>query len=170
MGLIPSTKVQYRKQHDKTNVHGMTGTEIAVRAANTPGKATERVDSEVARESRRQAESQGGTTIVVGTTVPTPALMMPVRPDNPSAVPGSSNSLPTLEELLGLPNRIITPVGEEDLGLAGLFWLTPDPEDDSGVVPPPASAPEPRRSKRVLSVTGYYATLAGMGPGRLASR
>jgi hypothetical protein len=29
--------------------------------------------------------------------------------------------LPTLEEMLGLPNREVTPVEKEDLGLAGLF-------------------------------------------------
>jgi len=51
---------------------GMTGTEIAVKAANTVENAT-KVDNEVARESRRQAESQGGTTIVMGTTIPRPS-------------------------------------------------------------------------------------------------
>jgi hypothetical protein len=50
--------------------------------------------------------------------------VIPVRPD----------SLPTPEVLLGLPNKVIIPM-EEDLGLAGLFWLPPDPEDDSDVVP-----------------------------------
>jgi hypothetical protein len=79
-------------------------------------------------------------------------------------VPRSPNSLPTLEALLGLPNRAVAEEEEEeeeeeDLGLAGLFWLPPDPED---VLPPAASAPEPRRSKRVLSVAGYYAALAGV--------
>jgi len=53
---------------------GMKGTEIAVKAANTVENATKKVDNEVARESRRQAESQGGTTIVMGTTVPRPPL------------------------------------------------------------------------------------------------
>ena len=47
------------------------------------------------------------------------------------------------------------------------FGYPPDPED---VLPPSASAPEPRRSKRVLSLAGYYAALAGMSPGRLVSR
>jgi hypothetical protein len=76
------------------------------------------------------------------------------RSDLQRAVPGS-----TLEALLGLPNRAVAEEEEEDLGLAGLFWLPPDPED---VLPPAASAPEPRRSKRVLSVAGYYAALAGV--------
>jgi hypothetical protein len=77
-------------------------------------------------------------------------------------VPRSPNNLLTLEALLGLPNRAVAEEEEEeeeDLGLAGLFWLPPDPED---VLPPAASAPEPRRSKRVLSVAGYYAALAGV--------
>jgi hypothetical protein len=57
----------------------MKGTEIAVKAANTVENATKKVDNEVARESRRQAESQGGTTIVMGTTVPRPTRMVPPR-------------------------------------------------------------------------------------------
>jgi hypothetical protein len=141
----------------------MTGTEIAVRAANAIEKATKKVDNEIARESRRRAESEDGTTIIVGTTVPEPTLVIPPRPESPPTMPGSPDSLPTLEALLGLPNRVVAPdeEEEEDLGLAGLFWLPPDPED---VLPPSASAPEPRRSKRVLSIAGYYAALAGVGP------
>jgi hypothetical protein len=50
--------------------------------------------------------------------------------------------------MLGLPNREVMSVEKEDLGLAGLFWLPPDP------ALPSASAPEPRKSKRVLSVAG----------------
>jgi hypothetical protein len=45
--------VQYRKQHDKTNVRGLTGTEIAIRAANAIEKAAKKVETEAARESRR---------------------------------------------------------------------------------------------------------------------
>ena len=40
-------------------------------------------------------------------------------------MPGSPENLPTLEEMLGLPNREVTPVEKEDLGLSGLFWLPP---------------------------------------------
>jgi hypothetical protein len=86
---------------------------------------------------------------------------MLISPESSPAVPGSPESLPTLEEMLGLPNREVTPVEEEDLGLAGLFWLPPDPEDHLHPAPPSASVPEPRRPKRVLSVAGYYAALAG---------
>jgi hypothetical protein len=82
-------------------------------------------------------------------------------------VPGSPESLSTLEEMLGPPNREVTPVEMEDLGLAGLFWLHPDPEDHLHPAPPSASGPEPRRSKRVLSVAGYYAALAGQSPRKL---
>jgi hypothetical protein len=53
-------------QHDKTNVRDMAGTEIAIRAANV-----KKIETEAAR---RQAESQGGTTIVVATTAPTISL------------------------------------------------------------------------------------------------
>jgi hypothetical protein len=66
--------------------------------------------------------------------------------------------LPTLGALLGLPNRASTPLEEEDLGLAGLFWLLPDPEDESDVIPPSVKCPEPRRSKRVLSIKGFTRT------------
>jgi hypothetical protein len=146
----------------------MTGTEIAVRAANRVEKATKKVDNEIARESRRQAESQGGTTIVVGITVPGPNPVVPLRPDGSPTTLGSPDSLPTFEALLDLPNRAAGPDDEEevveeeeDLGLAGLFRLPPHLED---VFPPSASAPEPRRSKRVMSIAGHYATLAGMSP------
>jgi hypothetical protein len=54
-------------QHDKTNVRTITGTEITIRAINPIEKATEKIETEAARESRRQAESQGGTTIVGAT-------------------------------------------------------------------------------------------------------
>jgi hypothetical protein len=54
----------------------------------------------------------------------TSALIMPISPESSSAVPGSPESLPTLEEMLRLPNREVTVVEEEDLGLAGLFWLS----------------------------------------------
>jgi hypothetical protein len=60
-------------QHDKTNIHGMTGTGIAIRAVNAIEKATKKIETDAARESRRQVESQGGTTIVVATT----ALYLP---------------------------------------------------------------------------------------------
>jgi hypothetical protein len=108
-----------------------------------------KVTNEIARESRRGAESQSGIII---------------SPESPPAVPGSPESLPTLEEMLELPNREVTPVEEEDLCLAGLFWLPPDPEDHLHPASPSASAPEPRRSKRVLSIAGYYAILAGQSP------
>jgi len=66
--------------------------------------------------------------------------------------------------MLGRPNREVTPVEEEDLSLAGLFWLPSDPDDHLHPAPPSASAPEPCRSTRVLSVAGYYAALAGQSP------
>jgi hypothetical protein len=53
--------------------------------------------------------------------------------------------------MLGLPEREDTSP-EEDLSRKGLLWLHPDPEDQSHAIPPFASTPEPRRSKRVLSI------------------
>ena len=85
---------------------------------------------------------------------------MPPRPKSLPTVPGSPDSLPTFEALLGLPDRAVAEE-EEDFGLVGLFWLPPDPED---LLPPSASAPELRRSKHVLPVAGYYAALAGLSP------
>ena len=46
----------------------MTGTEIAVRAANAIKRAAKKVDNEIARESRRQAESHHGSYISLGDT------------------------------------------------------------------------------------------------------
>jgi hypothetical protein len=57
--------------------------------------------------------------------------MMPPRPESLSTVPGSLDSLPTLEALLGLLDRAVAEEEEKkkeekkkkekDLGLAGLF-------------------------------------------------
>jgi hypothetical protein len=80
---------------------------------------------------------------------------MPLYPD----------SLPTLGALPGLPNWAGTPLEEEeDLSLTDLFWPTPDLKDELDVVPPSVSAPEPRRSKYVLSIARYYATLTDIDP------
>jgi hypothetical protein len=46
---------------------------------------------------------------IVGATVLRPTLMIPPRSENPPIVPGSPDSLPTLEALLGLSNRAVTP-------------------------------------------------------------
>lgn len=74
---------------------------------------------------------------------------------------GSCSITLTLEALLDLSSGAA--ILEEEISvLRPLFWLSPDFEN---VVPPSVNAPEPRRSKRVMSITGYYATLAGMGPG-----
>jgi hypothetical protein len=71
--------------------------EIAVRAANAIEKATTKVDNEIARESCRRAESQGGTTIIVGTT------------------------------LLGLPNRAVSfEEEEEEVGGRSAYMVVED--------------------------------------------
>jgi hypothetical protein len=88
-----------------------------------------------------------------GTRASTSDLVISVSPDSLSEVLGSSDSLPpSLSVILGLPEREDIPP-EEDLGLEALFWLSPDPEDQSYAVPPSLSAPEPRQSKRMLSIT-----------------
>jgi hypothetical protein len=46
---------------------------------------------------------------IVGTTVLRPTLMVSLRPESPPIMPGSPDSLPTLEALLGLSNKIVTP-------------------------------------------------------------
>ena len=58
--------------------------------------------------------------------------MMPPHPKSLPTVPGSPDSLPTLEALLGLPDRAVAEEEEEeedddDLGRAGFFWLPPRP-------------------------------------------
>jgi hypothetical protein len=80
------------------------------------------LNSEVARESRRQAESQGGTTITLDNSVPAPNPVMPASPESPPTVPGSPDCiLPSLQALLGLPELQDTIPLEEDFGLTDLF-------------------------------------------------
>ena len=68
---------------------------------------------------------------------------------------GSCSITLTLEALLDLSSGAA--ILEEEISvLRALFWLSPDFEN---VVPPSVNAPEPRRSKRVMSITGYYATI-----------
>jgi hypothetical protein len=43
-------------------------------------------------------------------------------------------------------------------------YIPPDPEDESDVVLPSVSTPEPRRSKCMLSIARYYVMLADMNP------
>ena len=91
------------------------------------------LDRQAIQHLHRLTESQDGTTISVATKVST------LRPENSPSVPGSPESLPTLEELLGLLNQEVVSVEEEDeeedLGLEGLFWLSPDPKNHSDTVP-----------------------------------
>jgi hypothetical protein len=80
----------------------------------------------LARESRRQAESQGGTTVTLGNNVPAPNPIMPTSPESPPTVPGSPDIiLPSLQALLGLPEPQDIPLGE-DFGLTG-FLATSTP-------------------------------------------
>jgi hypothetical protein len=47
--------------------------------------------------------------------------MMPPYPESLSTVPGSPDSLPILEALLGLLDKAVAEEEEKDLGFAGLF-------------------------------------------------
>jgi hypothetical protein len=148
--------VQHKKQHGRVDARRLTGVETIMRAANTIEQATKMVTKEVDRESRRAAESQGGTTITIGATTP---LAISISPE--SALEGSApllprlDDLPALREMLGLPDRESSPEevdddGDDDNGLKRLFWMPLDveslpnslrPSSPAPKSPPPASEP-----------------------------
>lgn len=80
------------------------------------------LNSEVACESRRRAESQGDTAITLGNSVPAPNPIMSASPESPPTVPGSLDSIPSsLQGLLGLPELQDTIPLEEDFGLTDML-------------------------------------------------
>ena len=99
---------------------------MAVRAVNTIEQATKMVLKEVDRESRRAAESQGGTTITIGAVI-----SLAISTSSESSPEGSAPLLPslgdllTLREMLGLPVRESSPEevddDDDDNGLKRLF-------------------------------------------------
>lgn len=93
-------------------------------------------------KSGRQAESHGSTTITVGVKVLTNTLVIPARSESSPALPESPDNLSIFKGIPRLPNRAVTPVEEEILGLAGLILINPDPLDHCRAVPPSTSAPE----------------------------
>jgi hypothetical protein len=112
------------------------------------------VTKEVDRESRRAAESQGGTTITVGAVTPLAISTSPESgPESSAPLLPSLDDLPTLREMLGLPDRESSPEemdDDDDNNLERLFWIPPDVESPpSGLRPssptpkPPPPAPEP---------------------------
>ena len=83
--------------------------------------------NEITRKSGGEAESQGDTTITVGTKALTLTPIMPASPESPRAVPKSFNTLPpSLQAILCLPELEDTPE-EKDPSLISLFSLPPDP-------------------------------------------
>jgi hypothetical protein len=110
-----------------------------------------------------------------------------ICPESGSPSLPSLDDLPTLRLMFGLPDRESSPekVDDDDNnGLERLFWIPParkahqvvlGPRFPPQSLPPqasepvssssaPAPTPEPRRSKRTLSIPGQYAILAGRSP------
>lgn len=101
----------------------------------------------------------------VDITVSRPSPMVTLCPRGSSIVPENLDSLPILEALLSLLNRVVIPSEKSGRrrisGLRacfGYFLIL------TTFAPSSASAPKPRRSKRVLPTAEYYATLAGVNP------
>jgi hypothetical protein len=157
---LPKPKwVQYKKQHGKADARGLTGAEMAVKAANTIEQAAKMVTKEVDRESRRAAESQGETTITVGAVTPLAISTSPESgPESSAPLLPSLDDLPTLREMLGLPDRESSPeeVDDDDNnGLERLFWIPPDVESLPSSLRPssPTPKPPPPASEPVSSVS-----------------
>jgi len=53
--------------------------------------------------------------------------VIPARSERSLSLPESPDNLSIFKEILGLPNRAVTLVKEENLGLVGLILITPDP-------------------------------------------
>jgi hypothetical protein len=120
---------------------------MAVRAANTIEQVAKIVTKEVDRESCRAAESQGGTTITVGAVTPRAISASPESGSESSApLLPSLDDLPTLREMLGLPDRESSPeeVDDDDNnGLERLFWIPPGVESPPSGLRPSSPAPKP---------------------------
>ena len=100
---------------------------------------------EVDRESRRAAESQGGTTITVSAVTPLAISTSPKSGlENSTSLLLSLNNISTLREMLGLPDRESSPeeIDDDDdkNGLEHLFWIPPDVESPSNSLRPPSPA------------------------------
>jgi hypothetical protein len=105
------------------------------------------VTKEVDRESRRAAESQGGNTITVGAVTPLAISTSPESgPESSAPLLPSLDDLPTLREMLRLPDRESGPeeVDDDDNnGLKRLFWIPPDVESPPSGLRPSSPAPKP---------------------------
>jgi hypothetical protein len=103
------------------------------------------VAKEVDRESRRAAESQGGTIITIGAVTPLEISTSPKSgPEGSAPLLPSFGDLPTLREMLGLPDLESSPkVDDDDNGLKRLFWMPPDIESPPNDLRPSSPAPKP---------------------------
>jgi hypothetical protein len=101
---------------------------------------TKKVD----RESRRAAESQGGTTITVSAVTPLAISTSPKSGlENSTSLLLSLNNISTLREMLGLPDRESSPeeIDDDDKnGLEHLFWIPLDVESPSNSLRPSSPA------------------------------
>jgi hypothetical protein len=144
--------LQQKKLKDKVIRRGMTGAEMAVRAAN-------KAERELNAESRRAAESQGGTTITLAMR---PNAVITELADGWLEVPQalsprvSTLVVPEVAEEVGVPKVLEGVVVEK-----AAFASTAPPVME--ILTPPLSI---RRSKRNLSSEVDYAALAGKRPKR----
>jgi hypothetical protein len=101
---------------------------------------TKKVD----RESRRAAESQGGTTITVSAVTPLAISTSPKSGlENSTSLLLSLNNISTLREMLGLPDRESSPeeIDDDDKnGLEHLFWIPLDVESPPNSLRPSSPA------------------------------
>ena len=97
------------------------------------------------RESGRAAESQGGTIITVSAVIPPTIFTSPESgPEGSASLLPSLDDLPTLREMLGLPDRESSPEEMDDDDdnnvLEHLFWIPPDVESPSNSLRPSSPA------------------------------
>jgi hypothetical protein len=101
---------------------------------------TKKVD----RESRRAAESRGGITITVSAVTPLAISTSPKSGlENSTSLLLSLNTISTLREMLGLPDRESSPeeIDDDDKnGLEHLFWIPLDVESPSNSLRPSSPA------------------------------
>jgi hypothetical protein len=104
---------------------------------------------QVDRESRRAAESQGGTTITVSAVIPLTISTSPESgSENSASLLPSLNDISTLREMLGLLDRESSPeeIDDDDdddddkNGPEHLFWIPPDVESPSNSLRPSSPA------------------------------
>jgi hypothetical protein len=103
------------------------------------------VTKEADRESRRAAESQGGTTITIGAVTPLAISTSPESgPEGSALLLPSLDDLPTLREMLGLPDRESSPEEvDDDDGLKRCFGC-PQMESPPNGLRPSSAAPSLR--------------------------